>query len=358
MFVPSLIVGGAEKVFVTLANRFAHEGLCVTLLTQGINNELRQEVNENVTVRSLNVRRSVYALPSLIRFFVTEKPDIFVSGLQMPNVISSLAHFMSCSRAKHIVTEHSNSASQLAEMPGWRRILMIRAIRWSYKRAAKVVAVSKGVKECLVTSYAIPCDQVKVIHNPINLALVRQRSQDSITHPWFTKTDIPVAVAVGRLTPAKNFSMLLDAMVAIHKMRPLRLVIVGEGALRSSLENKIERLGLSSQVMLLGSQTNPFPYIAQANLLAVSSSREGFSNVIVEALALGTPVVSTNCPSGPAEVLEEGEWGRLTAVDDPNALAEAMLDTLEEEKKVYYRRADAFSDISIAKQYIKLFFDD
>ena len=157
------------------------------------------------------------------------------------------------------------------------------------------------------------------------------KSEEALDHPWFLPGEPPVILGVGRLTQAKDFPTLIRAFALVRKKHPARLMILGEGEERSKLETLVQELGLEKEVSLPGFVDNPYKYMKRAAVFVLSSKWEGFGNVLVEAMALGTPVVSTNCPSGPAEILENGRWGRLVPVGDVYALAEAIIETLDEE---------------------------
>ena len=190
--------------------------------------------------------------------------------------------------------------------------------------ADKIIAVSEGVLEDLSSISLRAARKGRVICNPVVDSEISQGAEEPISHPWIEEKNVPVVLGVGRLAPQKNFDLLLRAFARMKKERDARLIILGDGSQRGQLESRIEALGIGNHVDLLGFVANPYPFMSGASLFTLSSDYEGFGTVLVEALACGSPVVSTGCPSGPREVLEDGKWGRLVPVGDEEALAAAM----------------------------------
>jgi glycosyltransferase involved in cell wall biosynthesis len=190
--------------------------------------------------------------------------------------------------------------------------------------------VSVGVADDLAETIAFPRHRITVVYNPIVTAALIARSHETIAHPWLVPGAPPVILAVGRLTLPKDFPTLIRAFARLRAGRSARLVILGEGELRDELEALVAELGLTADVALPGFTDNPFSWMRRSALFVLSSAWEGLPTVLVEAMACGTPVVSTDCRSGPAEILEGGKWGRLAPVKDVEALAAAMATTLEE----------------------------
>lgn len=353
-FIPSLAVGGAEKVFVTLANGFIEKGWKVDFLTLDSELKLRDDLSAKISFSVLPAKRVMFCLPSLIKYLNNTSADIIISALQPSNFVISLAHLFSSTRSKLILTEHSNSSMQLLAMGPVNRIIVKFGIKWSYTRSCKVIAVSAGVKRCLNEKYNIRSSKISVVHNPANIPMVRKYGLKPVGEPWFNQTKIPIGVSVGRLIPAKNIDLLIDAVAVALSIKPFYLAIIGDGELRCNLERKVADLGLEQNIKFLGYKSNPFAYMARSNLLVVSSVREGFSNVIVESLALGIPVVSTNCNSGPVEILEDGKWGVLVPVGDVQSLAQEILKVLNDPPSFCNLRAYDFSHDRVVQNYIRV----
>jgi glycosyltransferase involved in cell wall biosynthesis len=209
----------------------------------------------------------------------------------------------------------------------------------------------------LITNFRIPPHKVQQIYNPLPLAWIRQHAQVPVQHPWFAAGQPPVILGVGRLERAKDFATLIRAFAKVRAEQEARLMILGEGSMRLQLEMLVRQLGLSECVALPGFDPNPFRYMARAKVFAMSSIYEGFPNVLVQALACGCPVVSTDCPSGPSEILNSGAYGYLVPVGDVDALAASILKTLHGEAR--YPPADwieQFDETVVSRRYLEALF--
>lgn len=354
LFVPSLCGGGAERVMTNLAIAFCERGIGIDLVLLKAEGPYLKELPPRVRVVDLNASRLLTGLPALTRYLRRERPLVMLSAMKHANVTALLAALLSRSQVPVVVCEHSNATVSLDLNPGIKTSVLRVLMRWLYPRAYHIVAVSEGVAVGLRNMLGIDTSRISVIHNPIVSSNVLLLSKQSISHPWFLNKSIPIILATGRLTPAKDFETLLRAFGRVRRKRQFRLIILGEGELRSSLETLVDKLELKEDVALPGFVDNPFAYMRQADMFVLSSKWEGFGNVLVEAMACGVPVISTDCPSGPAEILENGKWGRLVPVGDVKALAQAMLDTLENESPSSVQRAMQFSVDKAADTYLPL----
>ena len=208
-----------------------------------------------------------------------------------------------------------------------------------FPAASKVVAISRGVAENVAAVVGVQADKITMIYNPTCAPDIGTLAEVEPEHPWFSDDGPPVVLGVGRLVSQKDFSTLIDAFRHVRANRPYRLVILGDGPLRSALEARIARFGLDDCVSLPGWVANPFAFMARAALFVLSSRHEGFGNVLVEALACGCPAVSTDCPAGPAEILEDPAL--LAPVGDAEALARVMQRALDEAADKAALRANA-----------------
>lgn len=330
LYVPSLRGGGAERVMVNLANGFAARGHPVDLIVAKAEGPYLEHLTEKVRLVDLKVGRVIKSLPGLVHYLRAEKPAVLLSAMGHANVVAAIARLASRAPTRVVISEHSNlSISRKNARSFWGRN-MIWLMRWTYRRVDGVVTVSGGVADDLVEQLSLHKDEVAVVYNPIvDQSLVRLSGADPC-HQWFESQDVPVILSVGRLEPPKDFPTLLEAFAKLRRSRDVRLVILGEGSLSSQLKELARRLGVSMNVDLPGFVDNPYAFMRKADLFVLSSAWEGFGNVLVEAMACGTPVVSTACPSGPDEILENGRWGRLVPVGDVDALAAAMAATLDE----------------------------
>jgi glycosyltransferase involved in cell wall biosynthesis len=224
-------------------------------------------------------------------------------------------------------------------------------------RAHAVVAVSEGVADDLAVRATLLRRRISVIYNPVVFPGFYDRMLEPVNHPWLAADAPPFLLAVGRLVEQKDFATLIAAFAIVVRSKNLRLIILGEGPLHDDLMARAESHGVADRVSFAGFQANPLPFMRKAAVLVMSSAYEGFGNVLVEALACGTPVVSTDCPYGPKEILESGRFGRLVPVGDKEAMAEAIIATLEHPlpKEILQARGHEFTVERSADDYLKLF---
>ncbi|QYF91982.1 glycosyltransferase [Massilia sp. PAMC28688] len=309
---------------VTLANALCARGHRVDLLLARAQGPYLELVQAGVNVVDLRAARVMHSLPPLVRYLRRERPLALLSALDHCNVIALLARMLARVPLRVVISLHSNFTHNAAHDPSLKTRLSRHWVRPFYRRADAVVAVSRGVAEDACTTTGIAPERVSVIYNPVVCADWDNRFNAPLNHPWFGPGQLPVVLGVGRLTDAKHFDLLIGAFARLLSSRPARLLLLGEGGERPKLAALIGQLGLKDSVELLGFSDNPYPYMREAALTVLSSKWEGFGNVLAEALACGSRVVSTDCPSGPAEILEQGRWGELVVVGDAAALAAAM----------------------------------
>lgn len=207
---------------------------------------------------------------------------------------------------------------------------MLRLVRSFYPWADTISAVSEGVADDLAQVVGIPRERIEVIHNPGVMPELRNKAQAPLDHPWFQPDQPPVVLAVGSLTVQKDFPTLIRSIAHVQETRPVRLLILGEGQDRPELEALVRQLGLEESVSLPGFVANPYAYMARASVFVLSSRWEGLPTVLMEALYCGAPVVATDCPSGPREILRDGQYGQLVPVGNVTTLAHAIETTLED----------------------------
>lgn len=249
-----------------------------------------------------------------------------VSLITIPNIIAILAKLFFYRRLKVVINVHDITSRILehSKLKPYERFLLRWLIHLLYPRADLVVAVAQGIKRDLVESFKIPPERIIVIHNPIDLETVRRRAAEPVDHPWFDGRSGPLVMAVGRLVKLKAFDLLIEAFAKLPADLSARLVILGDGEERPRLQQLIEQLGLADRVALLGFQENPWKYMGRADAFVLSSLTEGLPNVIGEALALGLPVVATDCSPGIREYLQDGQAGLLVPPGDVGALARRL----------------------------------
>jgi glycosyltransferase involved in cell wall biosynthesis len=324
----SLGSGGAERAMVNLAGALHARGEPVTLVVVRGHGPLRELVAPGVVVVDLWARRVVAALPALTGWIRTARPRVLLSACANSNVVAVAAARLAGVPTRTVVCEQTTLSRVARDTRRLRHRLVPPAARVAYPRADAVVAVSEGVATDLEVALGVPRERVRVIPNPLTPGLASMAAE-APGHPWLVDGGPPVLLSVARLTSAKDLPNLLEAFARLRASRPARLLVLGEGEERPRLEALVRRLGHERDVDLAGHVDNPYPAMAAAAALVLSSRREGLPTVLVEALALGTPVVATDCQSGPREILQGGRLGRLVPPRDPAALAAAMESVLD-----------------------------
>lgn len=282
-------------------------------------------------IRTRKRRRALVSAPALARYLRRERPHVLLSASHYINLAALWGRRLAGTRTRLVISHHTQLSRAIANtsFPGRRRPLLGWMVRHFYAAADAIVAVSNGVADNLAAVATLPRTGIHTIYNPVVTPELVVKAREPLDHPWFTPGVPPVVLAVGRLAEQKDFPTLLRAFPRVRATRPVRLLILGEGGKRPELEALATALGVAGDVALPGVSENPFAYMARAAVFVLSSAYEGLPTVLIEALACGCPVVSTNCPSGPAEILEGGAYGPLVPVGDDAALAKAILSVLE-----------------------------
>ena len=349
IYIPSLHGGGAERVMVALANGFAVRGVITDLVLAKAEGPYLSEVSRAVRIVDLGAERAIKSMAGLVSYLRKECPTAVLSALNHANVIALLARRIAGCTTRVVVSQRSTPSAQAFNNRSIRTWIECHSMRWFYPQADAIVSISHGVASDLTVFARISPQSITTIYNPIELAKIANLATEPIAHTWFEPGSPPVILGVGRLHKAKDFQSLIKAFAQVQMNRSVRLVILGEGELRPQLEAQADELGLHDVVDFPGFVKNPFKFMRSASLFVLSSAWEGFSNVLVEAMACGTPVVSTACPSGPSEILQDGKWGRLVPVGDVAALAQAMAAALDDPQPpdVRIRAADFLLDRAV-----------
>ncbi len=269
-------------------------------------------------------------LPALARYLQSARPDSLFSATSYLNIEAVLARRLADVPTRLVLSDRSHFSSGKPRK-AWRQRHLAAAMRRTYLQADAITAVSHGVAADIAQSIGIPREAIITLYNPTITPDFATKTSQPIDHPWFAAGAAPVLLAVGRTTFQKDFATLLRAFAQVRADRPARLAIIGDSNDKQAarLLSLAAELGVADDFALLGYQANPLPYMARAAAFVLSSRYEGFPNVLLEALACGTPVVSTDCPSGPHEILDGGSFGALVPMADPDALASAILATLD-----------------------------
>jgi len=347
LFLPGLDSGGVSRVMLNLAGGLVGLGFEVDLVLSRPQSVIDFKIPPGVNVISLmSSGRPVFwnwlilkltglqyfadslsGIGALVRYLRRERPAVLLSGTA--NVVAVLARRLSGVHTRLLVTAAVQQSLHFGhEFTGLRRLLPVLH-NLIMKRADGVVAESKGVARDLIRTRIMPAPRIWVINNPVVTPELLNSSREETGDPWFRPGEPPVILGAGRLENQKDFTTLIRAFDILRRQRPGRLLILGEGRERPTLEALIAELGLENDCRLPGYKLNPYSYMAASAVFVLSSAWEGFGNVVAEALAVGTPVVSTDCESGPREILEDGKYGRLVPVGDAAAMAKAIEEVLD-----------------------------
>lgn len=331
LFLPTLEGGGAERMMAQLASGFSKLGIRVDLILVKAEGVYLSQIPPEVRIIDLKSQRNLGSLPGLVRYLRAEKPQVLLSALDLTNLIAVLATSIAKVKTKVILSIQSTVSRQHRSMIGKRleRILL----SWIYPWADSIVAVSKGSAEDLAQYTGIDLGRICTIHNPVITPELEEKARKPVDHPWFRRDRIPVILAVGRLTKAKDYPTLFRALARVKQTHLVRLVVLGEGEERANLEHLADQLGITSDIDMPGFTTNPFAYMSKVKLYVLSSIWEGLPSAMIEAMACGCPIVSTDCQSGPDEILSGGEYGYLVPVGDSEALADAIVKVLSGETR-------------------------
>ena len=346
VFLPSLAGGGAERAMVEVANALAASHASVTLAVASIAGPYREEIAPEVRLVDLAAGGTIAALLPLVRLLRRERPVALLSAMRHANIVAILATALARRGAglqtRVVISERSTISAMRRIERNHLSLFLDWLARMIYPHSDALIAVSEGVADDLRQELGASAPPIHVVYNPTVTPELVQLAAAPVPHPWLDAAGPPVIVAVGRLVAAKGYDVLLRAFAQVRRGRRCRLIILGEGPDRNALEQQARHLQVDRDVLIPGFVVNPFAWLSRAALYVLSSRVEGLPNALVQAMACGTPVVSTDCPSGPREILESGQWGQLVPVDNPAALADAIDAGLE-------RRGDRVPDEALAR---------
>lgn len=324
-FLPSLGGGGAERAILNLANSFADKGYPVDLLLGQATGPYLGELSDKVNLINLNCRRISFTLLPLIFYIRTVKPRAILSAMTHTNVIASVAGYLSGTKAHVVISERTDIRMASRYNSALTDKILYLLVPLVYRLAFMVTAVSREAANSLQHFCRLPPNSVKVLYSPFEISKIKKLSLIQPTHPWFQENEPPVVLGMGRLAPEKDFSSLIRAFARSSARSYARLVLLGNGPLQTALEAEAFKLGLTkSNFQIAGFKRNPFKYVSRSSLFVLSSQYEGLPAALVEAMACGTPVVSTNCQSGPCEILQNGRWGAIVPVSNYHELSNAI----------------------------------
>ena len=303
--------------------------------------------------------KSLAFLPDLIQYLRREKPNVLLAAKTHTNLVALWAAKLAKTTTRVVISERTTLGDITKTSKKWRWRFILPVLAHEYPKAGGIITVSNGVKEELAIHTGLPPQKITTIYNPLLTKKIKGKSLEVINHPWFQKEDsTPIILGVGRLVPQKDFSTLIKAFSRVRRSRPAHLVIIGEGRQRSEFTTLAQSLGIEKDIWMPGFFDNPYAFMSKASMLVLSSIYEGLPNVLIEALACGCPIVSTDCPSGPSEILEKGKFGTLVPMGDIHALAQAIHHTLNNppNRNDLPLRAADFDIEKVSRQYLDVLF--
>lgn len=358
LFLPTMDDGGAEHVMLRLGAGFAARGHGVDLVVAIPGGPIESRIPATLRVVDLAARRTSAALPALVRYLRRERPVALLSTLEHSNILAVCAGWLSRTGTRVVLREASILFPR-AEMHGLKPHVQRALMRIFYRGSAQVIAVAKAVEESLVTGLGLPSRLVRTIYNPMVGSDIERLAAAPLDDPWFAPGAPPVVLGVGRLAPEKNFASLLRAFALVRTGRPARLVVLGEGPERAALEALGRELGIEQDLRLPGFEQNPFRFMNRSPVFVLSSIFEGLPGALIQAMACGCRVVSTDCPGGAREVLRDcdGSSGRLVPMRDPRPLADTIIGMLDEASRGPGRvrhHVERFTEQTSVDQYLEV----
>jgi len=357
IILPSLEMGGAEKMAVKLANNWIKKNYKVNFVLLKKKGQLINELNSEINITNLNVKKIRNCFIPLIFFLKKTKPDIIWVGMWPLTSVSLLSWIFSGKIGKFYITEHNPLSISIIKELKFSKFFLKLIIYSTYIFANGIIAVSSGVKKDLSKVGSIKEKSIKMIYNPVIDNLYNRISfLNNKIKLWGSKSIIKI-VSVGSLKPQKDYKNLIIAFSYLSKIIKCKLIIIGEGKQKIFLQNLIRNLNLQNKVFLIGYKKNPYPWYLTADLFVLSSIREGLPSVLIEAMHCGLRIVSTDCETGPREILEKYKIGHLVKTSNAIALCNAMkvsLSRLPPKQKMYKRSKD-FDLEMISNQYLDYF---
>jgi glycosyltransferase involved in cell wall biosynthesis len=320
---------GVDRVARNLVPEFAERGIAIDLLQVRDHGPYYDDLPEEVRRIDLGTSHVYSALPAMVRYLREARPEVLFCDKDRVNRTSILAHWLARSQSSLVLRSGTTISTDLASRGRLDRIMQTLSMRYLYRRAYVVLTPSEGAAEDLRRFARLPAGKVQAVPSPVVTAQLTAMAEEPPGHPWLEPGQPPVILGAGELSGRKDFATLVRGFARVRAGRPCRLVILGEGRRRASLLELAGALGVAEDVDLPGFKTNPYAFMAGAAAFVLTSRWEGFGNVLVEAMAIGTPVISTDCPSGPREILRGGRYGPLIPVGDDESLAEALNRTLD-----------------------------
>ncbi len=329
-FLKSINGGGAERAVIALAGHIAKRGYAVDLVVGDGEGDLRGEVSAEVNLVDFRIGSSLLVFCKLLAYLRNKKPTAVLAALEPSNIILVSAARLIAYKGRTIISQHSMLQNRLDECGVVKRIAVENLQFLLYPRADKVISVCRAAVDDLHLELRIPKKKIITIHNSVDVENIQRLADESLADDWYLQGEAPLILSVGSFRQLKDRTTLVKAFAIANARRPLRLVILGKGAEKHRIESLIAELKLADRSYLPGFEPNPYKWMQRAAVLVSSSTTEGCPVNILEALALNTPIVATDCPGDTAVLLEHGKWGRLVPIGDAARMAAAILESLDD----------------------------
>jgi glycosyltransferase involved in cell wall biosynthesis len=359
ILIPSLEGGGVERIRLILASEFVKKGYCVEFALLKAKGSFLEEVRTKYKVHDLNIEKIRFLPIALLKLVKSVRPDAILASIWPITVMATIGLLFSKHKFTIVLSEHNHLSTQYSNMGFLHNLMMRITMIFSYRLADSVVAVSEGVGADLSKLSFMHQKKIHIIHNPIQKPKKQNSLEQKLAEDLWEKTIEKKIISVGSLKKQKNHKLLIKAFKYVSDEIPSKLMIVGTGKEKDSLLDLAKSLNLQDKIIFTGFQKNVSPLYAASDLFVLSSSYEGFGNVLLEALIHGLPIVSTDCQSGPAEILCNGSYGTLIPTDDVKALSGAMIASLQStinHSTELKKRAYDFLPDKISSKYLKVLF--
>jgi glycosyltransferase involved in cell wall biosynthesis len=345
-------------MMINLARGFSERGFAADMVLVQATGVHFHDVPRSVRVIDLKAKRMSRSVPALVRYLKRERPNVLLSTLNTTNVASVVATRIAGTATRTVLRQATGFPQKRRGPYTFNGALISPLMRCTYPLADAVIAVSQGVAADLARIARLPLNRIHVAPNPVVTEELLRMARTTPSHPWLAPGAPPVILGAGRLTEEKDFATLMCAFARVRRRVLARLLILGDGEERSTLEELIRKLGIENCAQLPGFVRNPFAFMSRAAVFVLSSAWEGMPNVLIQALACGAPVVASDCKSGPREILQDGRYGRLVPVGDAGALAKAIVSVLDQPRQGVPREAWAsFSLDNAVDRYLHILFD-
>ncbi len=320
--------GGVERMMINLMKGFIDNHYAIDLVLAKARGSYIDMIPAGVNIIKTGTSHTYTSMLALMAYCRKSRPDVLLVAKHRAGLVAAMVRRLTGVPGRLVLRLGTTLSAAMVGKNRMQRWLWYKTMRTFYPQMDKIIAVSQGVADDIADITGIPADQIEVIHNPVVTPDLASQARQPVTHPWFKPGSPGVIMGIGRLTRQKDFPTLLRAFAKVRQHLSCRLMILGEGHEREHCKSLAGELGIAEHVELPGFVTNPYAYLSKACLFVLSSRWEGSPNALTEAMALGIPVVATDCQSGPREILQNGRIGRLVPVGNAEDLAEAMLETI------------------------------